>query len=124
MQAQVFLKDMSLSTSGVTRNHSVSGGHRYSHIMDPRRGVPAESAVQVTVIAPRDHRKRSLGKALLHPGRRLDGGAQAEVLACALLRKHSWGRVLVGGVALRLESGSRKLKTDSDHAAEPFEQQA
>ncbi len=51
--AQVFLKDLSLSTSGSYEKSFRSGGHRYSHIMDPRRGVPAESAVQITVIAPR-----------------------------------------------------------------------
>jgi thiamine biosynthesis lipoprotein len=51
--AQVFLKDMSLSTSGSYEKSFRVSGHRYSHIMDPRRGVPAESAVQVTVVAPR-----------------------------------------------------------------------
>jgi FAD:protein FMN transferase len=51
--AQVFLKDMSLSTSGSYEKSFRVAGHRYSHIMDPRRGIPAESAVQVTVIAPR-----------------------------------------------------------------------
>jgi FAD:protein FMN transferase len=51
--AQVFLKDLSLSTSGSYEKSFRAGGHRYSHIMDPRHGVPAESAVQVTVIAPR-----------------------------------------------------------------------
>jgi thiamine biosynthesis lipoprotein len=50
---QVFLKDMSLSTSGAYEKSFRTGGHRYSHIMDPRRGVPAETAVQVTVLAPR-----------------------------------------------------------------------
>ena len=50
---QVFLKDQSLSTSGSYEKSFRADGHRYSHIMDPRRGVPAESAVQVTVIAPR-----------------------------------------------------------------------
>ena len=51
--AQVFLKDMSLSTSGSYEQSFRVSGHRYSHIMDPRRGVPAESSAQVTVIAPR-----------------------------------------------------------------------
>jgi len=51
--AQVFLKDQSLSTSGSYEKSFRVGGHRYSHIMDPRRGAPAENAVQVTVIAPR-----------------------------------------------------------------------
>jgi thiamine biosynthesis lipoprotein len=51
--AQVFLKNLSLSTSGSYEKAFLAGGHRYSHIMDPRRGVPAESAVQVSVVAPR-----------------------------------------------------------------------
>ena len=51
--AQVFLKDMSLSTSGSYEKSFRVAGHRYSHIMDPRRGSPAEGAVQVTVLAPR-----------------------------------------------------------------------
>jgi len=51
--AQVFLKDLSLSTSGSYEKSFRSGGHRYSHIVDPRHGAPAEGAVQVTVIAPR-----------------------------------------------------------------------
>ena len=51
--AEVFLKDSSLSTSGSYEKSFRSGGHRYSHIMDPRSGAPAENAVQVTVIAPR-----------------------------------------------------------------------
>jgi thiamine biosynthesis lipoprotein len=50
---RVFLKDLSLSTSGSYEKSFRVSGHRYSHIMDPRRGAPAESAVQVTVIAPR-----------------------------------------------------------------------
>jgi thiamine biosynthesis lipoprotein len=51
--AQVFLKDMSLSTSGSYEKSFRANGHRYSHIMDPRSGAPAEGTVQVTVIAPR-----------------------------------------------------------------------
>ena len=50
--AQVFLKDMSLSTSGSYEKSFRASGHRYSHIMDPRRGVPAENTVQVSVVAP------------------------------------------------------------------------
>ena len=51
--AQVFLRNMSLSTSGAYEKSFRLNGHRYSHIMDPRVGAPSESAVQVTVIAPR-----------------------------------------------------------------------
>ena len=51
--AQVFLKDESLSTSGSYEKSFRVGRRRYSHIMDPRSGVPAENSVQVSVIAPR-----------------------------------------------------------------------
>ena len=51
--AQVFLRNLSLSTSGSYEKSFLAGGHRYSHIMDPRSGSPAKGAVQVTVIAPR-----------------------------------------------------------------------
>ena len=51
--AQLFLKDLSLSISGSYEKSFRSGGHRYSHIMDPRRGAPAENAVQVTVLTSR-----------------------------------------------------------------------
>ena len=51
--AQLFLKDVSASTSGSYEKSFRVDGHRYSHIMVPGTGVPAESAVQVTVLAPR-----------------------------------------------------------------------
>lgn len=51
--AQVFLKDQSLSTSGSYEKSFRVAGHLYSHIMDPRSGLPADGAVQVTVLAPR-----------------------------------------------------------------------
>jgi FAD:protein FMN transferase len=51
--AELFVKDESLSTSGSYEKSFRVGGHRYSHIMDPHRGAPAEGTVQVTVIAPR-----------------------------------------------------------------------
>ncbi|HET9405678.1 MAG TPA: FAD:protein FMN transferase [Candidatus Sulfotelmatobacter sp.] len=51
--ARVFLKDLSLSTSGSYEKSFRVDGHRYSHIMDPLHGAPAESAAQVSVIAPR-----------------------------------------------------------------------
>ena len=34
------LHDLSLSTSGTYRNMFVSGGRRYSHILDPKTGAP------------------------------------------------------------------------------------
>jgi FAD:protein FMN transferase len=50
--AEYFLKDESMSTSGSTEKFFVVGGKRYTHIMDPRTGYPAEGMLSVSVIAP------------------------------------------------------------------------
>jgi thiamine biosynthesis lipoprotein len=51
--AEVFLKDMSLSTSGSTEKFFLADGKRYAHIMDPRTGYPARGVLSVSVLAPR-----------------------------------------------------------------------
>jgi thiamine biosynthesis lipoprotein len=51
--AQVYLKDMSLSTSGSYEKFFQADGRTYSHIMDPRTGYPAQGTVSVSVVAPR-----------------------------------------------------------------------
>ena len=50
---EVFLRDMSLSTSGSYARTFRSGGKAFSHIMDPRTGYPAPGMLQVSVTAPR-----------------------------------------------------------------------
>ena len=51
--AEVFLKDMSLSTSGSYEKFFRAEGRTYAHIMDPRTGFPAQGTVSVSVVAPR-----------------------------------------------------------------------
>lgn len=51
--AEVFLKDMSMSTSGSYEKFFRAEGRIYAHIMDPRTGYPAQGSVSVSVIAPR-----------------------------------------------------------------------
>ena len=50
---EVFLKDMSLSTSGSYEKFFRAEGRTYAHIMDPRTGFPAQASGSVSVIAPR-----------------------------------------------------------------------
>jgi thiamine biosynthesis lipoprotein len=50
--AQVFLKNMSLSTSGSYEKFFQADGRIYSHIMDPRTGYPAQGTVSVSVVTP------------------------------------------------------------------------
>jgi len=51
--AEVFLKDMSLSTSGSYEKFFRAEGRIYAHIMDPRTGYPAQGTSSVSVVAPR-----------------------------------------------------------------------
>lgn len=51
--AKVYLKDMSLSTSGSYEKFFQVDGRTYSHLMDPRTGYPAQGTVSVSVVAPR-----------------------------------------------------------------------
>jgi thiamine biosynthesis lipoprotein len=51
--AEVSLKDLSLSTSGSYEKFFWAAGRRYSHIMDPRTGYPAQGSASVSVLAPR-----------------------------------------------------------------------
>ncbi len=51
--AEVFLKDMSMSTSGSYEKFFRAEGKIYAHIMDPRTGYPARGSVSVSVITPR-----------------------------------------------------------------------
>jgi FAD:protein FMN transferase len=50
--ATVFLKDMSLSTSGSSEKFFWAEGRTYAHIIDPRTGYPAQGTASVSVMAP------------------------------------------------------------------------
>lgn len=49
----VFLKNMSMSTSGSYEKFFRAEGKLYSHLMDPRTGYPAQGVASVSVVAPR-----------------------------------------------------------------------
>jgi len=51
--AEVYLRDMSMSTSGSYEKFFRAEGKTYAHIMDPRTGYPAQGSVSVSVVAPR-----------------------------------------------------------------------
>jgi FAD:protein FMN transferase len=51
--AEVFLKDMSLSTSGSYEKFFWADGRTYAHIIDPRTGYPAQGTASVSVLASR-----------------------------------------------------------------------
>jgi hypothetical protein len=51
--SQVLLHDRAIATSGDYRRGFDIDGRHYSHIVDPRTGMPAENIISSTVIAPR-----------------------------------------------------------------------
>jgi thiamine biosynthesis lipoprotein len=49
--AELYLRDQSLSTSGTYEKFFKAEGKTYSHIFDPRTGMPAQGTAQVSVVA-------------------------------------------------------------------------
>ncbi len=49
----IYLRDLSMSTSGGCDKYILAGGRKYTHILDPRTGCPVQSAGSVSVTAPR-----------------------------------------------------------------------
>ena len=49
---ELTLNDVAVSTSGSQKQFFRHGGKRYSHLIDPRSGQPAEQVLTATVLAP------------------------------------------------------------------------
>jgi len=85
----VELKGEALATSGDLINSYVMGGHRYSHIIDPRHMAPANSALaSVSVFAPQAITADALATALFAMGseRGPEFAEETELDALFLLR--------------------------------------
>ena len=67
---ELFLKDMSMSTSGSYEKFFRAEGKTYAHIMDPRTGFPAQGSVSVSVVAPRTLDSEAWAKPYFVNGRR------------------------------------------------------
>lgn len=63
--ARMELKDTAVATSGVYANKRTVDGKRYSHIIDPRTGRPANHATSVTVTGPHCATADGLATALI-----------------------------------------------------------
>jgi len=50
--ARLEVSDTAVTTSGNYARYAEIDGRRYSHIIDPRTGRPAEAAASVTILAP------------------------------------------------------------------------
>jgi FAD:protein FMN transferase len=68
--ATVYLKNMSMSTSGSYEKFFRAEGKIYAHIMDPRTGYPSQGTVAVSVITPRTIDSEAWAKPYFINGRR------------------------------------------------------
>jgi len=65
----LLLKDQSIATSGVYRQHFTAGGKEYAHVLDPRTGRPIDhSLASVSVIHPSAAQADGFATALLALG--------------------------------------------------------
>lgn len=62
--ARLFVRDRAVATSGDYRRGVEIGGRHYSHIVDPRTGMPAEQIISSTVIAQSPAEAGALATAL------------------------------------------------------------
>jgi thiamine biosynthesis lipoprotein len=60
----VSLRDWALGTSAATHQHFAYNGRKLGHLLDPRRGRPAEGPQQVSVLAPTAAEADALSTAL------------------------------------------------------------
>ncbi|MCP4382324.1 MAG: FAD:protein FMN transferase [Hyphomicrobiales bacterium] len=105
----VTLAEEALATSGDRVNSYVLSGHRYSHIIDPRRMRPADGALaSVSVLAPRAITADALATALFAMGSE-DGPQFAERTGIAALfisrDGYSLREVMTGGFSSRIAQG-------------------
>jgi thiamine biosynthesis lipoprotein len=89
--AQVYLKDMSLSTSGSYEKFFQADGRTYSHLMDPRTGYPAQGTISVSVVAPRTIDSEAWAKPYFVNGRQWTAAhrrAEFRVFLCADVKEN------------------------------------
>lgn len=92
---EVYLRDESLSTSGSYEKFFRADGKLYSHIMDPRTGMPAEGVFSVSVVSDRTIDSEAWATAFFVNG--LEWTAQHDradfgVFACAADGSCQWVR--------------------------------
>ncbi len=100
--AQILLRDRAIATSGDYRRGFDIEGRHYSHIVDPRTGMPAENIISSTVIAPRPSDAGALATAfsVLTPEEGANVAASMPGVAYLLVRADGQRIVSSGWAAL------------------------
>ena len=106
---RLLIRDAAVATSGNYRRGVEIAGRRYSHIVDPRTGRPADSVISATVVAryPAEAGALATSMCVLQPeeSRRLAAGRPAvEFLLVAAdgrrVESSGWKRLRAAGVAM------------------------
>ncbi len=98
--ATVALKDEALSTSASYEKYIEIQGKKYSHLLDPRSGIPAEGMLSATVIAPTAAESDALSTGVFILGTER---------AAALLRRLELSGLKLSGIVAEAGIGDQKL---------------
>ena len=113
------LDEGAIATSGNYLRHRVYNGRRYGHLLHPKNGYPADTALSMTVVAPTAMRADALATAALVMGR--DGLAwlrgQPGVEALMVTRSPRGGTKLASQLLVQASRGLRNRLTLFDGSA-------
>ena len=98
--ATVALKDEALSTSASYEKYIEIQGEKYSHLLDPRSGIPTERMLSATVIAPTAAESDALSTGVFILGTER---------AAALLRRLELSGLKLSGIVAEAGIGDQKL---------------
>ena len=114
--ATVQIRDRAVSTSGSSQRGFNINGRRYSHIVDPRTGLPADRIASATVVAPRAIDADALATIcnVLEPAESLHLASSLPDVECLIItsrrqlfRTAGWGRYEAAKAMLTPDIGTQ-----------------
>jgi thiamine biosynthesis lipoprotein len=124
--AQLLVRDRAVATSGDYRRGVEIGGRHYSHIVDPRTGMPAEQVVSSTIIARSPVEAGALATALsvLSPAEGLKLVAATPGAECFLIAKNGKRIASAGWSTYEVPVAARAVATHPVVSYQPISARA
>jgi len=126
--SRILVHNLAVATSGDYRRGVEIGGQHYSHIVDPRTGMPADNIISSTVVAPNPSDAGALATAfsILTPEESAKLAASTPGVAYLLVRKNGeqvksdgWGALEAPAAALQMAAVTKLLPSHLHIAAAP-----